>query len=205
MNKKQLLLPILILFLISHSTTTEYLANATQGKIGNNPKEDPKAYGISFDDNEERGAVAENDYVGAFDNDELVEVFANRFKEAVANKEKGTVASMIEYPLYDTFGDKEIIINNEKEFLELYDDIFDDDLYRKIADANTHNMFTNYKGAMLGSGEVWFGGKRNDIKVIKVGGCIRYFSETFDEWCQKRDQEDIQKALDILEKTRWVD
>ena len=48
MNKKQLLLPTLILFLITHLITAGHLADATQGNVGNNLREYLKSYNISF-------------------------------------------------------------------------------------------------------------------------------------------------------------
>ena len=116
-------------------------------------------------------------WVADFDDDDAVEIFANKFKEAVVNKDRNTVASMILYPTKAILKNKAVIINNEKGFLELYDDIFDKDLNSKIANADTHNMFANYQGVMLGDGEVWFGSDGNNIKVIAVGVCRRYFTE----------------------------
>lgn len=48
MNKKQLPLLILILFLVIHLINAGYLANATQRSISNNLKEYLKTYDISF-------------------------------------------------------------------------------------------------------------------------------------------------------------
>jgi len=48
MNKNQLLLSILILFLTTHLITVNHLATATQGNISNNLKEYLKTYNISF-------------------------------------------------------------------------------------------------------------------------------------------------------------
>lgn len=118
---------------------------------------------------------AENRYhVADFDDDKSVETFANKFKEAVVKKDKEAVASMIHYPIDATLKDKAVIINNKEEFLRFYNDIFDKTLCSKIANANTHNMFANYQGVMIGNGEVWFGRDGNDVKVISVGICRRY-------------------------------
>lgn len=113
-------------------------------------------------------------YVANFDDDASVEEFVNQFKQAVINNDKNKVASMIHYPIEATFKDKPVIINNKDEFLKFYDDIFDENLCNIIANANTHNMFVNYKGVMLDNGEVWFSNDKDGIKVIAVGVCRSY-------------------------------
>jgi hypothetical protein len=115
-------------------------------------------------------------YVANFDDDKSVELFASKFKEAVIEEERGKVASMIKYPIEATFKDKTVIINNVGEFLKLYDKILDKDLVVKISEFDTHNMWVNYQGVMLGDGDVWFGTSCTDckdIKVIALGVCRR--------------------------------
>ena len=112
-------------------------------------------------------------YVADFDNDKTVELFVDKFKKAVISKDKDIVASMIKYPVEANFQDKKVIISNAKEFIKLYDDVFNGDLVNKIASFPTSNMFANYQGVMLGNGEVWFGRDGNNIKIVAVGACRR--------------------------------
>ena len=111
-------------------------------------------------------------------NDEAIKVFANQFKEVVINKNKERVASMIRYPLKATFKDKAVIINNEKDFLVLYDDIFNNSLCNKIGHADIQKMFAdNNRVMMCGAGDVWLGKDGNDVKVTAVGVCRSYHPE----------------------------
>lgn len=121
---------------------------------------------------------AENRYhVAGFDDDKIVETFVSKFKEAVIKKDKETVASMILYPIKATFKDRAVIIHSEKEFLKLYDDVFDKELYNKIVKADTNNMWSNYQGVMIGDGDVWFSERGNDIKISAVGVCRQFESK----------------------------
>lgn len=115
--------------------------------------------------------------VAGFDDQESVEKFADKFKHAVVNRDKDIVASMILFPAQAIFKDKTIIINTKEEFLKLYDTILDKDLINKISRANTHKMFCNYQGAMIGDGDVWFSKIDDSIKVTAVGVIRRYWSE----------------------------
>jgi len=123
--------------------------------------------------------LADNRYeVGGFDDDKAVGIFAAKFKEAVASNDKNTVAAMVFYPIEATLNGKTVIINNEHEFIRLYADIFDKNLLNKIANSDTHNMFSNYQGVMLGDGEAWFSMENGNIKVVAVGVCRRYYPDT---------------------------
>lgn len=112
-----------------------------------------------------------------FDNDNASIIFADKFKKAVTDDDRKIVASMIFYPIEATLNSKAVIINNEREFIKLYNDIFDKNLCNKIANSDTHNMLSNYQGVMLGDGEVWFSMENGNIKVVAVGVCRRYYPD----------------------------
>ncbi|HLX13015.1 MAG TPA: hypothetical protein VKS81_09395 [Bacteroidota bacterium] len=90
-----------------------------------------------------------------------------QFQDAVIKGDKETVASFMSYPI--TVGTKPHQkgerIRNSKSFLAAYDRIFTKSYVLKITEADTHHMFVNYQGAMIGNGEVWFNEKARVITL----------------------------------------
>jgi len=114
-----------------------------------------KAYGI-----EERLAVLkekEIDYtVSGYTNEEIITSFY-RIKDYVQNDDKDNLSKMILYPISytDDAGESHDIYTKE-EFVAQYDEIMTEAFKEMIASENDEEIFANWRGCMLGSGEVWF-------------------------------------------------
>ncbi len=122
---------------------------------------------------EPRYAVA-----GAVD-DELIHKRARRFRNAVRDDDRPTVAESMLYPGALRISDDDIRdINNEREFLEHYDKIFTPAFRQIIGNSVPHNMFVKYSGIMLGNGEVWFD---HNGKVFHINAECMYHRPVFEK------------------------
>jgi len=80
--------------------------------------------------------------------------FAKVVKQAVKNKDIVSFSNYIKYPVSIEIDSKEVIIKNKESFIALdTDKIFTDDFIESVC---SDNIFINYRGFMLGNGEIWF-------------------------------------------------
>ena len=94
--------------------------------------------------------------IGA-DDDDRVEQEAKRFIEAVARRDKLTVANCMNYPVRVNGIRGHKTIYNEKQLLKDYDRIFKPEFSKAISVSRPYHMFvTKYDEALLGSGLVTF-------------------------------------------------
>jgi hypothetical protein len=89
--------------------------------------------------------------------DEVVHRGAQRFWRAVSSDERATVAASLRYPIRVMLGGKVVRLAGPDDLLARYDAIFTPAYREAIGKALPRNMFVRDQGAMLGSGEVWFG------------------------------------------------
>ncbi len=107
--------------------------------------------------------------VAGFDDKNVVESVAKKFKESVIAYEKSTVASLVEYPIRVSMNGKEVDIKDKDAFVQRYDDIFYEAFVNRIKDSVPHNMFAKATGVMLGErGEVWIGDKNGKARIIAI-------------------------------------
>ncbi|WP_149095222.1 hypothetical protein [Paenibacillus terrae] len=97
--------------------------------------------------------------------------FLNTFKalqKAVADNEKEKVANYIFYPLRVNDSEKALTIPNKKEFIANYDQIFTDAIREALVNQKTDDLFVNYQGVMVGSGELWLRRATDNPKLFGV-------------------------------------
>jgi hypothetical protein len=105
---------------------------------------------------------------GLDDEKEVINFFTN-FQRAVAEDDRRTVASMMNYPLFvlyasahyrlmknqTVYGSR---IKNKAIFLKNYDRIFDDDFKKFISDVKLEELGAMYSGVKTPRGEIWING-----------------------------------------------
>lgn len=96
-------------------------------------------------------------------NDE-VENFMKSIKSSILANDKKWIARHVYYPLNVTINKKAVVIKNEKQLIDNFDKIFYTKFKEKIKATYACNLFTNYQGAMLGSGEIWINTKIDSAK-----------------------------------------
>lgn len=110
--------------------------------------------------------------------DEEVIDFFIKFQDAVARRDKKTVASMLEYPVCVRFavGDlkrKGCRLLRPETFLKNYDKIFDNDFKRFIADIDVNKegqlgvLWATWRGVTMDRGQIWFEGICRDKECNK--------------------------------------
>jgi hypothetical protein len=87
---------------------------------------------------------------------EMVQNFLAELKNAVRNNNAEKFAQLISYPLHCYNSGKLVIISNKEEFVKSYASLINNDIKNLILSSNIDNIFINYKGIMLGRGEIWF-------------------------------------------------
>ncbi|MCB2289333.1 hypothetical protein LGK97_06085 [Clostridium sp. CS001] len=156
MNKK-----VLALLLVSIVATTisacsnknsiDVPKNNTQTKIEekSGPKTEEKVEGKT---EIKKGDPNRYSVAGIDDADEFDRVFKT-IQELVAKGEKEKVAEYIKYPLTSA----NINVNSKDEFVKNYDLIITEKVKNALVNQKNEKLFVNYKGVMVGDGEVWFG------------------------------------------------
>ncbi|MGQ3479928.1 hypothetical protein [Paenibacillus sp. TY11] len=97
--------------------------------------------------------------------------FLNTFKalqKAVADNDKEKVANYILYPLRVNDSEKSLTIPNKEDFIAKYDQIFTDAIREALVNQKTDDLFVNYQGVMVGSGELWLRRATNNPKLFGV-------------------------------------
>ncbi len=102
------------------------------------------------------------DFYGA---DEDVEEFMTHVKTSILNGDKEWIGNHISYPLSTTlFKNKSITVKNKNQLIDNFDQIFHQEFKDNINSFCVCNMFNNYRGAMLGNGEVWINNTPNSTE-----------------------------------------
>jgi len=80
---------------------------------------------------------------------------AINFIEVFKSKDKKSLSNIISYPINRKYPIPPI--SNEKEFIDRFDELFDDSLSKKIINSDTNRDWTcfSYKGIMLDNGDIW--------------------------------------------------
>lgn len=147
----------------SNKNNIEAIKNITETKI------EEKSETMIEDKKEEKSTeVKENitnrySVAGIDDAAEFEKVF-DTVKSFVAKGEKEKVAEYVNYPLTSA----NITVNSKEEFIKNYDSIITEDVKNALINQNVEETFVNYKGVMVGNGQIWFSAiYDNNSKIMK--------------------------------------
>lgn len=88
--------------------------------------------------------------------DAQVEAYMKKVKTAILNNNKEWLSTQVSYPYKVVTADgKTKTLKNKQEFISNYKLVVSESLKKRIANICTCNLFMNYRGVMLGNGEVW--------------------------------------------------
>lgn len=85
-----------------------------------------------------------------------VQNFLETLKKAVAADDRTGVAGLVDYPFKTHVGGKAVTIRDAGHFVDSYDRIVTAGIRKAVADQTYANLFANWRGVMIGNGEVWF-------------------------------------------------
>lgn len=96
--------------------------------------------------------------------------FFEELKEAAANKDAERLSQMVGYPLPVHSKSGRLQIQTSEEFIDRFPQIFGERVVKAIQDQVFDDLFVNYQGCMVGSGEVWFStvGDLRGIRIISI-------------------------------------
>ncbi|MEK7948390.1 hypothetical protein WKR98_26870 [Pigmentiphaga sp. YJ18] len=96
--------------------------------------------------------------------------FFDKLKQAVAAGDKAAVAAMADYPFRTRVEGKAVTIRDAGHFIADYDRIITPKVKDAVSRQTYSELFANWQGISVGSGEIWFGGvgKRNDVKITAI-------------------------------------
>lgn len=117
----------------------------------------------------EAAAVSNNPYyvAGIDDPAEFTTYFA-KLQQAVKAGNTKAVADLVNYPLRLNKDGKSFNIFTKEEFVQKYDRLFTPEVRQKLLAQKADKVFVNWKGIMIGEGELWIGKVNNKLGVIAV-------------------------------------
>src|SRR3989339_644910 len=114
--------------------------------------------------------------------EEEVKSFFLAIQNAVKNDNYSKLSKLISYPikLLNNHGHS-VKILDEKDFVENFGSKFVDSKWKNIiVQQRVDNLFSNWRGVMIGSGEIWFSGlcsnkecSKYEIKIIGINQSAR--------------------------------
>ncbi len=101
--------------------------------------------------------------------DEEIESFFRKAKNAILNNDKTWLSQNIDYPINVRIAKKYVTVNSPQKFIANYSKIITEEYKAKAKDACICNIFANWQGAMIGHGMVWINeSKSQKLKIIAI-------------------------------------
>jgi len=94
--------------------------------------------------------------------------YFEKLQKNVAKNNKAAVADSITFPLRVNHNGKSVMIKTKKDFIAKYDKIMTATVKKKLLAQNVDKLFVNWKGVMVGDGEVWLGQTKDHISIIAI-------------------------------------
>lgn len=103
------------------------------------------------------------------------ETFFGAMQQAIADDDRDAVAAMARYPLEVHREGETLVVDDARGFETRYGEIITDGVREAVADQTYERLLANWKGVMVGRGEIWFSGICDDadcedatVKIIAV-------------------------------------
>jgi hypothetical protein len=103
------------------------------------------------------GTTEENRYsVAGIDNAVEFEETFHLLQDLVSKEDKKAVAEYVAYPIKVMINGTKTELLDEATFIKNYDSIMTKEVIDALLNQKAEDMFVNYKGVMVGQGEIWF-------------------------------------------------
>lgn len=101
--------------------------------------------------------------------DDEVEGFMKQVRDAILNGDKAWLAARIRYPLSTTLdGSRNIVIKNSRQFSDNFGRIVHTAYKEQVRGFCICNLFGNYRGVMLGNGQIWINNTARGLRVTAI-------------------------------------
>jgi hypothetical protein len=99
-----------------------------------------------------------------------IEQFVGDLQHLVAADDRAHVAEMVHFPISITVEGRPMIVRNRDQLLKYYNVAFDTKVKGFIAKQKVSELFCNWKGIMIGRGEIWISkaGKPPRLRIIAI-------------------------------------
>jgi hypothetical protein len=99
--------------------------------------------------------------------------FLGLIKELISLKDRQKLALLVDYPINVNLHGKTVQIKSRKDFIRNYNEIITPRVRKSALKQNFEDLFVNWQGVMIGSGEIWFGaviqkGGQTVLKIIAI-------------------------------------
>jgi len=99
-----------------------------------------------------------------------VERFVADLQHSVAVDDRAHVAEMIRFPISIAVKGKSLTLRNKDQLLKYYNVACDSKVKGFIAKQHVSELFCNWKGIMVGRGEIWINavGRSSPLKIVAI-------------------------------------
>jgi hypothetical protein len=99
-----------------------------------------------------------------------VEQFLTDLQHSVAVDDRAHIVEMVHFPITIAVGGKPVTLRNKNQLLKYYEVAFDAKVKGFIAKQKVSDLFCNWKGIMIGRGEVWTNtaGKSSQLRIVTI-------------------------------------
>ncbi len=99
-----------------------------------------------------------------------VEQFLGDLQHSVAVDDRAHVAEMVRFPISITVEGKPLTLRSKDQLLKYYDVAFDAKVRGFIAKQRVSDLFCNWKGIMIGRGEIWINtaGRSSRLRIVAI-------------------------------------
>lgn len=106
--------------------------------------------------------------VAGIDDPAAFHAFFFKLQQAVAKNDKKAVASMMSYPLNVNTNGKKYKFRTPARFIAKYDSILTPEIKRTLGYAIEEELFANWRGVMVGGGDLWIGQFEDRLAVYAI-------------------------------------
>ena len=98
-----------------------------------------------------------------------VEQFLSDLQHSVAVDDRAHIVEMVQFPISIMVEGKPMALRNKNQLLKYYEIAFDAKVKGFIAKQRVSDLFCNWKGIMIGRGEIWINtaGKSSQLRIVK--------------------------------------
>jgi hypothetical protein len=98
-----------------------------------------------------------------------LKAFVAALQKAVGINDRVKVASMIRYPIVIVVDRRSVLFETPAQLAASYDRIFTTALKKLIAETKAEDMSSNWRGAMMGGGDIWIhGDSAGHLKIVTI-------------------------------------
>jgi hypothetical protein len=104
----------------------------------------------------------------------------NAVTAAIGESNPAELARWVAYPMTISYNDEELIIEDDNDFVNNYEDLVTEDVYEAVRNQRYADLFVSSDGVMFGDGQIWMSFvcrdeacTQSDVKIISIHSTLR--------------------------------